>query len=87
MSTNETLQDQPQPETWQDRLVREYTDLQDKVAKLGAFLDKVEDGTQKLDPVTRSLMVAQHGLMTAYIAILFVRMNARVVEVPQEKAP
>lgn len=68
-------------ETWQDRVEREAVELDTKVTKLGEFLDRVEAGMQELDPVTRQLLVAQHGAMTAYLGILVVRMNTRVERV------
>lgn len=75
-TTQETAQENP--EAWRERLAVEYNELQEKVEKLGLFLDKVEAGTQELDPVTKALMVAQHGAMTAYLGLLFVRQTTRV---------
>lgn len=71
--------EQPVPdESWKDRLVVEFDELQAKIKKLGAFIDKAEAGQVDVDPLTRALLVAQHGAMTAYLGVLSVRINARV---------
>lgn len=72
------LEEQPRPDGWQVRLEQEYTDLSTRLDKLGAFLDRIEAGEVKVDPITRSLLIAQHGVMTGYKGILAVRINARI---------
>jgi hypothetical protein len=83
------LQDQPAPDAvpevkpepvddWRERLDSELADLTVKITKLSAFLTKVEEGKQTLDPVSHGLLVAQHGAMTSYQAILFIRINTTV---------
>jgi len=74
------VQDQPKPavEPWVERLVAEYEELAVRLDRLGVFLDKIEGGEVKVDPITRSLLIAQHGVMTGYKGILAVRINARI---------
>lgn len=72
------VEDQPKPEPWQERLGEEYTELSARLDKLGQFLDRIESGEVKVDPITRSLLIAQHGVMTGYKGILAVRINARI---------
>lgn len=69
---------QEQPAPWQVRLEAEYNELSARLDKLGAFLDKIEGGEVKVDPITRSLLIAQHGVMTGYKGILAVRINAKI---------
>ena len=70
--------EQPSPDDWRERLIPEFDDLQGKIDRLSAFLDLVESGAKDVDPVTKALLVAQHGAMTAYLGILSIRINARV---------
>lgn len=74
------VQDQPLPavEPWVQRLSEEYTELSARLDKLGQFLDRIESGEVKVDPITRSLLIAQHGVMTGYKGILAVRINAKI---------
>lgn len=71
---------EPGPETpvpaWKARVEAEYNDLTDKINRLGAVLDaKAEGSHAEIDPVQHTLMIAQHGAMVAYQAILFLRLN------------
>jgi hypothetical protein len=72
------MQDQPKPDPTHERLVAEYEELAVRLDRLGVFLDKIEGGEVKVDPITRSLLIAQHGVMTGYKGILAVRINARI---------
>jgi hypothetical protein len=86
---NERVEDQteqpaPTPvvaNDWRERVEVEYRELTEKMCKLGAFLDKVEKGEEKIDPVTQGLLIAQHGAMSAYQAILFIRLSTMVQQV------
>lgn len=71
-------QEQPAPEAWRSRVEVEYEELSAKLDKLEVFLDEVEGGTKTVDPITRTLLISQHGIMTAYKGILAIRLNARV---------
>jgi hypothetical protein len=71
--------EQPKPdESWKQRLVVEFDELQVKLSKLSTFIDKIEADEVDVDPLTRALLVAQHGAMTSYLGILSIRINARV---------
>jgi hypothetical protein len=83
---NERVEDQPAPSVqpeWRERVEVEFKELGEKMQKLSAFLDKVESGAQKLDPVTHGLLISQHGAMTAYHGILFIRLNTAVQAVAE----
>jgi len=79
--TSAPVEEQPAPATlepWVQRVVEEFEQLSDRVERLGDFLDRVEQGAVKLDPISRTLLVAQHGAMTAYQGILSIRLNTKV---------
>lgn len=75
---------QPEPVVkadWRGRVEVEYKELTEKMGKLSDFLEKTEKGEVKLDPVSHALLIAQHGAMTAYQTILFIRLSTMVQQV------
>lgn len=64
-------------EGWKERLKAEYADLSERIDKLSEFLTEQEQ-TQTIDQVTHALLIAQHGAMTAYQSILWIRLSTSV---------
>jgi hypothetical protein len=58
-------------EEWVERLVAEGDALQEKVAKLGAFV--AGDNFANLTDVDQGLLNAQLGAMTAYLSVVTLR--------------
>jgi hypothetical protein len=64
-------------EAWQERLQEEYNELSDRLVKLSAFLTR-QEADPTINEVSHALLVAQHGAMTAYQAILWTRISTTV---------
>jgi len=68
-----------------DRLKVEHDELEEKVAKLDAFI-----GTEKFDtlpPYMQGLLVAQQGAMTTYLTLLVLRINCLAAQELGEHGP
>lgn len=67
------------PETFIDRLVKEYNDLYEKTTKLYEFLGK--DNTKEMIGENQySLLEAQYNTMSAYVNILKIRLKDLKIE-------
>jgi hypothetical protein len=64
-------------EGWKDRLKQEYIELTERQEKLSLFLS-MQEQKQTIDDVSHALLVAQHGAMTAYQAILWTRISTSI---------
>jgi hypothetical protein len=60
-------------ETFVDRLIKEKNELEERVTKLGAFLDSTN--FQKLDKRQRELLQVQHTHMLVYLDVLVKRIS------------
>lgn len=60
-------------ETFKDRLLKERAELEDKVSKLGSFLET--ENFKKIDEKQQELLEIQHGLMKSYLDILEQRIS------------
>jgi len=60
-------------ETFVDRLIKEKNELEERVTKLGAFLDSTN--FQKLDKRQRELLQEQHTYMLVYLHVLVERIS------------
>ena len=66
-----------------ERLMWEFSDLNDKITKLKKFLLD-EEKSKVLDNLNKDLLIAQLKAMEAYISILSIRI---VLNAPKEEAP
>lgn len=60
-------------ETFKDRLLKERAELEDKVTKLGSFLET--ENFKKIDEKQQELLEIQHGFMKSYLDILEQRIS------------
>lgn len=61
-------------ETWQERLLNEGRDVEDKLARLEAFLADGGAEAAGVTGVARDLLVEQRFIMRAYLDVLVRRM-------------
>jgi hypothetical protein len=61
--------------TWQKRLVKEHSKLEEKMCKLDSFIGSGDDGFNKLKEVDQDLLLSQYAAMASYISVLEIRMK------------
>lgn len=69
-------------EAYKERMIDEYTELVDRIAKLDKFIDKVDMGEVTVSDTQYNLLKTQCYAMCAYSGTLLLRMRDLKISYP-----